>query len=128
MISEARKKDIILPISNMDYEPKFVNWDSKDDLNYIYHQKLIVIRPNTNVVVPEYLFYKLNTKSVRNYWFENSIEGKKHRLICRTVQDLQIEIPCIEEQMKYVERLKTIDTERERLQNSLIEKLIEEYD
>lgn len=110
-----RKKDIILPISNMDYEPKFVNWTSDEPVNFIYHHKLIVIRPNIELVVPEYLFFKLNSKEVRNYWFENSIEGSKHRLICKTVQDFKIDIPNKDKQLEIVERLKKLDMERQEI-------------
>lgn len=110
-----RKNDIILPISNMDYEPRFVNWASNEPLNLIYHQKVIVIRPNTQLVVPEYLFFKLNSKDVRKYWFDNSIEGTKHRLICKTVQDYKIDLPSKEKQLEIVERLKKLDIERQEI-------------
>ena len=40
-----QKKDIIIPMTHMDYKPKFIDWNSNEHLNYIYYSKLIVIRP-----------------------------------------------------------------------------------
>lgn len=111
-----QKNDIILPISNMDYEPKFVNWNNKDlKVNFIYHHKLIVIRPYKDLVIPEYLFFILNSKEVRNYWFENSKENGKHRLICKKVQDFKVNIPSMKEQKEYIDKLKELNVERQKI-------------
>ena len=110
-----QKKDIIIPMTHMDYKPKFIDWNSNEHLNYIYYSKLIVIRPNTDLVIPEYLFFKLNSKSVREYFRKNSKEGNKHRLVCKTVQDLRIEIPTIEEQNKILDKVKKVDLEKQEI-------------
>ena len=99
----------------MEYKPKFIDWNSNEHLNYIYYSKLIVIRPNTDLVIPEYLFFKLNSKSVREYFRKNSKEGNKHRLVCKTVQDLRIEIPTIEEQNKILDKVKKVDLEKQEI-------------
>ena len=52
----VQKEDIILPISNVDFEPRLIRWESDKKLDYIYHQKVIVVRPNVKIVNPEYLF------------------------------------------------------------------------
>lgn len=110
-----QKKDIIIPMTHMEYKPKFIDWNSNEHLNYIYYSKLIVIRPNTDLVIPEYLFFKLNSKSVREYFRKNSKEGNKHRLVCKTVQDLRIEIPTIEEQNKILDKVKKVDLEKQEI-------------
>lgn len=114
-----QKKDIIIPITNVTFEPRFVMWEGDKTLNYIYHQKQIIIRPNPTKIIPEYLFFILNSNTVRNYWREHSKEGNnKFRLVCKTVMNLEIEVPSIEEQKKIVER--TINNNKEQLEIRLM--------
>lgn len=102
----VQKEDIILPISNVDFEPRLIRWKGNEKLDYIYHQKVIVVRPNTKIINPEYLFYILTTTPIREYFREHSKEGIRYRLVCKTVMDLKIEVPDMEEQIKIVERIK----------------------
>lgn len=109
-----KKEDILLPITNVDFEPRFVNWDGDNKLNYIYHQKLILLRADITQIYPKFLFYILNTNHIRNYWREHSQDGEKYRLTCTTVGKLVIDVPSLEEQKSIVERT-------DRLNQTIIE-------
>lgn len=120
--SIIQKNDILLPVTNVDFEPKFITWEDDKRLDYIYHQKLILLRPNVSQILPQYLFFILNTDYVREYWRQNSKDGERYRLVCKTVEQFEIDVPSMEEQKAIVER--TIKNNIERVEiNNIYEEL-----
>lgn len=122
-----KKGDIILPINNMAFEPHFVNWKSNeiyDDI--VYHSKLILVQPVMTKIIPEFLFFLLNTANAREYFRNNAKEKNKdkYRLTCKVVEDLVVDIPLdLKEQQNIVNEIKKINEEKQKLENNF-EKLI----
>ena len=112
-----QKEDIVLPISNYDYEPIYINWQNSNEMDYIYHQKTIILRAKTDRILPLFLYFLLTTDYIKNYFRENAKEGNRYRLVCKTVMDLEVSIPSIEKQKKYIELAIKNNEERLKIYN-----------
>lgn len=111
------KNDIVLPITTSSFIAKLINWSDDKPLNFIYYQKLIILRVDKNKINPRYLLNLLNTEFVRKYWRDHSEENGKYRLVCQTVGDLPIYLPTLEEQQDIIDRTIRNDIERTQIMN-----------
>ena len=76
----------------------------------IISQALLILRPNPTKVLPEYLYYFLQTEKGHNAIIERAAGSVQQNIARREiVESIQIELPNIEKQKAVVEVLKTFD-------------------
>ncbi len=118
----VQKGDIIFPMKRRDHTPKFVNWVGNDNLKYIYNNDVEIVRPITHIVDPQFLFWILNTTTIKNSINEQAEKLRPNRLTNAMLGNLEIDVPDPETQEKIIKELEEINIKK--LQ---IEKQFEEY-
>lgn len=85
----------------------FVN--KRDDKKAIL-SSIAIFRPNTNIILPEYLCYLLKSPKIYNYTRNNCVSGSAlPRIILKSFKNIPIEITTIENQTKIVNFLSNLD-------------------
>lgn len=107
------KHDIVLPVSNVDFDPKYVNWEGEEKLRFIYHQKMFILRPKYNKILPKFLLYLLDSESTREYFRE----GPRYRITAKMINELQVEVPDLLTQKQIVERIEKLNIEEQKLRD-----------
>ena len=101
---------------------------SKKDKIGIISQALLILRANTNIVLPEYLFYFFKSDYGYNSITSRSIGSVQVNIAKREViENIKINIPSIEEQEKIVNILSNIDKKIE-LNNQINDNLLDIID
>lgn len=100
----------------------FVN--KRDDKKAIL-SSIAIFRPNTNIILPEYLCYLLKSSKVHNYARNNCVSGSAlPRIILKSFKNIPIEITTIENQTKIVNFLSSLDKKIQlntQINNNLLE-------
>lgn len=112
-----QKHDVILPVSNIDFEPKYINWEGNENLKFIYQQKQFILRPKHNRILPKFLLYLLDTEDVKDYFRKVGKEGERYRITAKMINELQVEVPNLETQKEIVARLEIKNREEQNLRN-----------
>ena len=85
----------------------FVN---KRDNKKAILSSIAIFRPNTSIILPEYLCYLLKSPKVYNYTRNNCVSGSAlPRIILKSFKNIPIEIATIENQTKIVNILSKLD-------------------
>ena len=85
----------------------FVN---KRDNKKAILSSIAIFRPNTSIILPEYLCYLLKSPKVYNYTRNNCVSGSAlPRIILKSFKNIPIEITTIEDQTKIVNFLSNLD-------------------
>ena len=100
--SKIFKNDILLNIVGASIGRAAI-FDSNIQANC--NQAVSIIRPNTNMVLPEYLLYYLNNKSSQDEMFGKKYGGARDNLNLEQVRNLVIPLPNIETQKDFVKEL-----------------------
>jgi type I restriction enzyme S subunit len=84
-----------------------------DDDRYIYPDKLIRLKPNLSLVMPDYLVYALGTPLVRAQ-IENLCKTTAGQIGINgtNIQEIEISLPLIEEQVRIVKYLDSIQAKQ----------------
>ncbi len=71
---------------------------------------IAIFRPNTKLILPDYLCYLLKSPSVLNYIKDNCVSGSAiPRIVLKSFKNIKLNIPSLEIQIKTVSYLKVID-------------------
>ncbi|MGG3891111.1 restriction endonuclease subunit S [Metabacillus fastidiosus] len=97
----------------------------QDDPKGIISQALLILRPDTSKILPEFLFYFFISSRGYNSIISRSSGSVQVNIAKREIiEDIEIEVPSKEEQIKIISLLKTIDNKIEL--NNRINKTMEE--
>ena len=103
-------------------EPNQAVYISKKNAGLLVQSYMAIIRCDKNIILPEYLAFKLNTSSVQNQLFR-SMQGSVIQLLqIRDLKNIAIDIPSIQEQKKLITILKTGYSEIKLLGQIILEK------
>ena len=76
--------------------------DSKFDEKIIVASPLILVRPNTDIILPEYLLWWINQPSSQNYFLSISHGTNLKMVGKRDLEDLDVNVPSLEIQSEVV--------------------------
>lgn len=117
----VKKGDIIFPIKQKKHTPKFVNWSEEIDVNYIYNGEVIIVRPITNIVNKKFLFFVLNSSSVKDFINEQASHLTPNRITCEMIGNLEIDLPDLSIQNQMIEELERLNAEKVKIENKFKE-------
>lgn len=89
-------------------KPNQAVYIDSNDTNLLVQSYMAIIRCNSDIILPEYLAFKLNTQDIYNQ-LKNNIQGGSaiQLLKIQNLKDIKIEIPSIEKQKQLISVLKT---------------------
>jgi len=104
-------------------KPNQAVYINQNNSNLLVQSYMAIIRCNSDIVLPEYLAFKLNTADIQNQ-LSKSVQGGSMIQLLKVshLREINIDIPSIEHQQKLINILKTGYSEIETLENIIIEK------
>lgn len=116
----VKPKDLIISCSGTIGKVDLIS--EKDPIGII-SQALLILRANTDIVLPEYLFYFFKSDYGYNYIISRSMGSVQVNIAKREViENIKINIPSLKEQEKIVKILSNID-EKIKLNNQINDNL-----
>jgi type I restriction enzyme, S subunit len=81
-------------------------------------RRLALMRPNKEIIIPDFLLYYYISQKFQNYIKANSVQGSTvDRILLTEFPDFKMAIPSLESQQKIVKNLIILDSQIENLQN-----------
>ena len=123
-----KKGDVLVAKDGSYMKEIFVCNESKEEAIL---SSIALFRPNTKIIIPEFLCYLLKTPIVYNYIRNNCVSGSAlPRIILRSFRAIKIDIPNIKIQNKIVNILCAIDKKikcNNEINDNLLEQLLSIY-
>ena len=108
----VKKNDILLQIKGNKFDSMLID---KDLRNTLPSNTYLILRLKSDKILPKYLQWYLNTKTITEY-FEKNTSGAIIKILRKnTISDLVLNAPSIEEQEKIIEMLENFELEKRRL-------------
>ena len=106
--------DIIFRSRGLSYTAAML--DSKFDEKIIVASPLILVRPNTDVILPEYLLWWINQPSSQHYFLSISHGTNLKMVGKRDLEDLDVNVPSMEIQSEVVKLFRLSSREQHLLE------------
>lgn len=119
-----KENDILLQVKGTKFDSILVS--EKVD-NLLAGNSYLILRVNNKKIIPQYLQWLLKTNKITEYFNKNTSGATIKLLRKKTITDLKINLPSIEEQQKIVQMIISFENEKESLIKYLStkEKLLE---
>ncbi len=103
--SKAQMNDVLYSVVGSFGKPVLI----KDDLEFVFQRHIAILRPNTDKIIPEYLYYTMLSPNFYAIADFLAIGAAQRTLTLESLRNIEIELPTIEEQKRIVEAVKLID-------------------
>lgn len=118
--SLIQKEDLLVPIKKKNHKCLYVNWsDDSRPMNFIYNTETLIIRVDRSIILPQFMYYLLNTKNILDYINEKANKKTPNRVTCEFMNSLKLEVPPIEEQEKILQAIQKLNMERQKIEEQL---------
>ncbi len=116
---KVKKGDIIFKARGNDISACFLDYEIND---VILAAPLLRIRIEQEIILPGYIFWYLNQKPAQTF-FKKRIKGTAQKMINKqSIEELEIEIPSLEQQHKILKIAQLAEREQKLLMNLRIKK------
>ena len=117
---KARTGDILYTVVGSFGIPVLI----RNDNRFVFQRHIAILRPNTNIVLPEYLYYILRTPSFYRIADAYAIGTAQRTIGLNSLRRIKVEIPSLSEQRKVVDYMSAFDNAIQK--NSLRIKILEQ--
>ena len=122
-IKKAQKGDILYSVVGSFGIPILI----KDDDKFVFQRHIAILRPNREVVLPEYLYYLLLNPDFYRLADKYAIGAAQRTISLESLRNIEVNIHTMDEQIKIVNQLSVIDRKimNNRTINDNLSKMIE---
>ena len=104
-IKKAQKGDILYSVVGSFGIPILI----KDDDKFVFQRHIAILRPNREVVIPEYLYYLLLNPDFYRLADKYAIGAAQRTISLESLRNIEVNIHTMDEQIKIVNQLSVID-------------------
>ena len=104
-IKKVRKGDILYSVVGSFGIPILIT----DDKKFVFQRHIAILRPNKEVVLPEYLYYLLLNPDFYGLADKYAIGAAQRTISLASLRNMEVAIHTMDEQIKIVEQLTAID-------------------
>lgn len=104
-IKKVRKGDILYSVVGSFGIPILIT----DDKKFVFQRHIAILRPNKEVVLPEYLYYLLLNPDFYRLADKYAIGAAQRTISLDSLRNMEVAIHTMDEQIKIVEQLTAID-------------------
>ena len=102
---KAKKNDVLYSIVGSFGKPVLVD----DNLKFVFQRHIAILRPDTNRILPEFLYYSMLNPKFYAIADKLAIGAAQRTLTLDSLRNIEIEVPALVEQKKIVDIIAPID-------------------
>ena len=102
---KAKKNDVLYSIVGSFGKPVLVD----DNLKFVFQRHIAILRPDTNRILPEFLYYSMLNPKFYAIADKLAIGAAQRTLTLDSLRNIEIEVPALVEQKKNVDIIAPID-------------------
>ena len=104
-IKKAKKNDVLYSVVGSFGKPVLVD----DNLKFVFQRHIAILRPDTNRILPEFLYYSMLNPRFYAIADRLAIGAAQRTLTLDSLRNIEIEVPSLVEQKKIVDIMVPID-------------------